>query len=100
MSRLALPLLLLACACRWGPERKPLYEPRGPPDPSSQRTLRDGAIVGYADARDTYAWLGIPYAAPPTGPLRWRAPRPVQPWQGAREALRFGEACLQIGNPI
>lgn len=38
---------------------------------------------------------GIPYAAPPVGALRWRAPAPVQPWAGIRPATAFGPACLQ-----
>lgn len=38
---------------------------------------------------------GIPYAAPPVGGLRWRAPQPVVPWNGSRSAKRFGNACIQ-----
>lgn len=38
---------------------------------------------------------GIPYAAPPVGGLRWRAPQPVVPWNGSRSANRFGSACIQ-----
>ena len=41
------------------------------------------------------AFLGIPYAAPPVGESRWRAPQPVLPWQGKRDATRFGPACAQ-----
>ena len=38
---------------------------------------------------------GIPYAAPPVGELRWRAPKPPLPWTGARQAKGFGHACPQ-----
>jgi para-nitrobenzyl esterase len=38
---------------------------------------------------------GIPYAAPPVGDLRWRAPQPVVPWEGVRKAARFGASCIQ-----
>jgi para-nitrobenzyl esterase len=38
---------------------------------------------------------GIPYAAPPVGDLRWQAPRPAIPWQGVRDATKYGAACLQ-----
>jgi para-nitrobenzyl esterase len=40
-------------------------------------------------------YLGIPFAAPPVGNLRWRPPQPVTPWQGVRVADRFSPACKQ-----
>lgn len=40
-------------------------------------------------------FLGIPYAAPPTGPRRWRAPAPVVPWTGVRACDEFGPAAPQ-----
>lgn len=46
-------------------------------------------------AGDVIRFKGIPFAAPPVGPLRWRAPQPVVPWSGVREANTFGNACLQ-----
>jgi para-nitrobenzyl esterase len=55
---------------------------------------RDGRIEG--DGVDgILAFRGIPYAAPPVGPRRWRAPAPVKPWAGVREARRFGAAAPQ-----
>ena len=41
------------------------------------------------------AYRGIPYAAPPTGTVRWRAPQPSAPWEGIRDASSFGAACVQ-----
>ena len=41
------------------------------------------------------AFKGIPYAAPPVGDGRWRAPGPVVPWDGVRAADRFGASCVQ-----
>jgi para-nitrobenzyl esterase len=53
-----------------------------------------GALRG-ALAGEIVSFKGIPYAAPPVGPLRWRAPQPAQAWTGVRQALAFGKACLQ-----
>ncbi|OZB69513.1 MAG: carboxylesterase, partial [Lysobacterales bacterium 13-68-4] len=39
---------------------------------------------------------GIPYAAPPLGPLRWKPPQAVAAWQGVREATGFGPRCMQL----
>ncbi|QQZ12457.1 carboxylesterase/lipase family protein [Rhodococcus sp. 21391] len=44
---------------------------------------------------DLVAWRGIPYAAPPVGPLRLRAPQPVTPWSGELDATEFGDAAVQ-----
>ena len=41
------------------------------------------------------AFLGIPYAAPPVGELRWRAPEPPAAWKGVREAMHYGAHCYQ-----
>src|ERR1700689_2392532 len=42
-----------------------------------------------------YEWLGVPYAAPPIGALRFRAPQPVQPWTGVREAKELANSAVQ-----
>jgi para-nitrobenzyl esterase len=41
------------------------------------------------------AFLGIPYATPPTGPLRWKPPQPAASWSGVRSAESFGHRCMQ-----
>jgi para-nitrobenzyl esterase len=41
------------------------------------------------------SFLGIPYAAPPVGNLRWKPPAPVTPWKGPRNATAFGSRCMQ-----
>ena len=55
---------------------------------------RDGAVRGITRTRYD-AWLGLPYAAPPIGGLRWRPPQPAKGWSGVRDATRFGGRCVQ-----
>jgi para-nitrobenzyl esterase len=53
-----------------------------------------GTVAGeVADGLSSYK--GIPFAAPPVGELRWKAPQPVAPWDGVRQATEFGAACMQ-----
>lgn len=58
------------------------------------RTTDAGAVRGVVH-RGTLQWRGIPYAAPPVGELRWRAPRPVTPWDGVRDATAYAPAAPQ-----
>ena len=53
-----------------------------------------GVLEGFAED-SVCKFLGIPYAAPPVGPLRWCAPRHPENWTGVREAKQFGAACVQ-----
>lgn len=48
-----------------------------------------------SDAGTVEAFLGVPFAQPPVGPLRWRPPQPATPWQGVRVCDRYGPACPQ-----
>lgn len=57
-----------------------------------------GTIRG-ADSGGATSFKGIPYAAPPVGDLRWRAPQPVQNWSGTRDAQNFGADCMQKVSP-
>jgi para-nitrobenzyl esterase len=61
---------------------------------SPQIKIRDGIIEGKAGA-GVYSFLGIPYAAPPMGDLRWRAPIAPAKWKNVRNATEFGAHCLQ-----
>ncbi|MBA3836036.1 MAG: carboxylesterase [Zymomonas sp.] len=65
----------------------------GPVMPVTLKT-EGGTLTGYRD-RDLIVFKGIPYAAPPVGALRWRAPQPPASWQGDRDATHFGNDCLQ-----
>ena len=55
-----------------------------------------GQLVGeLAATPGVAAYKGIPYAAPPVGALRWKAPQPAEPWKGLRKADTFGHRCQQ-----
>lgn len=53
-----------------------------------------GKVAGKQDG-SVRAFLGIPFAAPPVGPLRWREPMPPGKWTGTRQATSFGPHCMQ-----
>lgn len=55
---------------------------------------RQGTLLGLADD-NVHLWRGIPFAQPPVGALRWRAPQPVQGWDGVRHADTFSASCWQ-----
>jgi para-nitrobenzyl esterase len=66
--------------------------------PASLTRINSGKVIGFEHEHATFAWKGIPFAAPPVNELRWRAPRPVQPWSEILEATEFGPACVQPPN--
>ena len=66
----------------------------GPVVPTGDGPVR-GMTAGSIDE-----FLGIPYAAPPTGHLRWRPPQPPAKWQGVRDATQFGPTCPQPPSPF
>ncbi|MGW1107977.1 carboxylesterase/lipase family protein [Streptomyces sp. NPDC002540] len=57
-----------------------------------------GLIRGVSHGSYT-TFGGIPYAAPPTGPLRWRAPVPAATWPGVRDATTAAQPCVQMPTP-
>ena len=54
-----------------------------------------GGLLAGVEEDGVRAYLGVPYAAPPVGDLRWRPPQPVRPWSGVRVCDTFGPACPQ-----
>src|SRR5271154_6892785 len=53
-----------------------------------------GKVQGKADGT-VRAFLGVPFAQPPVGPLRWKPPVPAAKWRGVRQATEFGSHCMQ-----
>ena len=88
--RALLAVLVVTTACA-----APAAAPPAAPRSSSLAVATDrGVVVGQA--RDgVRAFLGIPYAAPPVGALRWRPPQPAAAWAAPRDATHRGPACPQ-----
>ena len=60
--------------------------------------LDSGPVRGASepvDGHDIWSFKGIPYAAPPVGPLRWQPPEPVEAWESVLDCTEFGPACPQ-----
>ena len=54
-----------------------------------------GLVQGKVEG-DLTVYKGLPFAAPPVGDLRWRAPQPPVAWTGVRDADKFAPACMQV----
>ncbi|MHC5908619.1 carboxylesterase/lipase family protein [Streptomyces sp. S6] len=54
-----------------------------------------GKVRGVESGDGVLSWRGIPYAAPPVGPARWRPPRPAEGWSGVRDGSRPGNPAIQ-----
>jgi para-nitrobenzyl esterase len=67
--------------------------------PSAKATLEqpvvEGGAIHGAQSSGIWSYLGIPYAAPPVGDLRWKPPQPVVPWKGVRDCTAYGPSCPQ-----
>src|SRR5690349_25088749 len=85
-SVVAIKLLTLSLALL--PGRAALADPVKVDGGLLQGTVEDGLSV----------YRGIPFAAPPVGNLRWRAPQPAAKWDGVRQAAQFAQSCVQGGG--
>jgi para-nitrobenzyl esterase len=74
------------------------------PAPFSRRETPSGTVIGSREPAsaggEVLAWRGLRYAAPPVGPLRWRAPQPAPRWSGELQALAHGAIAPQFGGRI
>ncbi len=66
--------------------------------PPTQVKVEGGLVQGKIE-NGLVVYKGIPFAAPPVGDLRWKAPQPVEKWEGIKEAFDFAPAPFQGGNP-
>jgi len=67
-------------------------------NPETIRTIKNGKIIGSITENGAHRWARIPFAAPPVGDLRWRAPLAASNWSTTLPALDSGTRCLQIGD--
>jgi len=67
-------------------------------DPLTIKTQQGKVRGKFINDGKVRAFLGIPFAAPPVGELRWKPPEPPLKWKGARDATQFGAHCAQ--NPV
>ncbi|MDF8333694.1 carboxylesterase/lipase family protein [Novosphingobium cyanobacteriorum] len=70
-----------------------------PPAAQAQVVQVSGGTVRGATSGAVSSFLGIPYAAPPVGENRWRAPQPVSNWAGERDATNYASDCAQAPFP-
>ena len=66
--------------------------------PAGQVKVEGGTIQGVV-TEDLSIYKGIPFAAPPVGDLRWKAPQPVEEWEGVKQTTEYAPAPMQGGNP-
>ncbi|MGH7142503.1 MAG: carboxylesterase/lipase family protein [Planctomycetota bacterium] len=97
---------VLAGGCSMSPDKPLPGAESAPPPPAAVAppilfqdpiATADGPITGaLADAdKAIHVYKGIPFAAPPVGPLRWKPPQPVTPWTAPRACTAFGRRCVQ-----
>lgn len=92
----AMAALVGLAACSGGDTPQQSAEPAQ----DTQRTLGQGEITGFHSGEAASAWLAVPYAAPPVGDLRWRAPRAPLAFDDRLEAIEHGAVCPQITNEL
>ncbi len=89
------PVFALVFAALAMPRLAPAQSPTAPP---LTIIAPAGTVGGHREdtpGGPASAFLGIPYAAPPVGPLRWKPPAPAARWQGTLDASAFGSRCMQ-----
>lgn len=90
---IALFLVLIVTAALGYAYLTPVTRPEAVSSDATRVSINSGDLIGYQNELGVSVWQGIPYAEPPIGDLRWKAPRPVAPWEGQKAVLKFGPDC-------
>ncbi len=69
-------------------------------EPRTRVTIADGVLEGRVVDGKVRSFLGIPYAKPPVGALRWKAPEKNDTWSAVRDASKFGGRCAQLASSV
>jgi para-nitrobenzyl esterase len=72
----------------------------GQPAPGGPVAVTANGAVRGTSSGPVSEFLGVPYAAPPVGALRWRPPQPAASWPGVRDATQFAPHCPQLASPF
>src|SRR5438067_7031722 len=77
-------------------------QPSGPRPAScpADAVMTSGGCVHGGHVDQLAVFRGIPYAAPPVGPLRWKLPQPMPTWPNVRDATAFGKSCPQLDDTL
>lgn len=102
-KKAGLGVLTLVCGALAGCGGSDPASTSAPDVPAPQPTLRStvyGEVQGVDDSKGsgTYFWKGVPFAKPPVGALRWKAPAEPDAWKQALATKQFGNACIQNGR--
>ena len=62
-------------------------------DPNTIRMTQSGSVIGLDNGK-TYQWLGIQYGSIPNANFRWKKAKQPTPWEGIKEAIKFGDFCF------
>lgn len=68
------------------------------PEVAAKVAVTGGEIEGIVKDSGLKAYLGVPYAAPPVGALRWAPTAPIESWSGVRDAQKVGSPCIQVSG--
>jgi para-nitrobenzyl esterase len=100
-SLLCCCLMAAAMGCATDPTTNPPFKQSETGlHPATLRHPPAGSVIGINGLYGGHAWLGIPYAIPPVGENRFRAPGVPSPWTGTHVAAEYGASCPQFATPV